>query len=198
MNIIEIIKKRRSAAHFSSRPIEKDKIERIIKAVDFSPNGSDKIPLKVIVVSRPNEKRQIRQAAEQVEKAYLQGASVFDDSTDANASGNDDSWKKPFLDEAPYLLVICSLAGQPYNAASTWLALGKVMMAATEEGLGSLCYTPSMPTFLRKVVNIASKYMPIAIIPVGYSADELFPSLKPEEEKIFRNLFAGRFNWQKK
>jgi len=198
MNIIEIIKKRRSGAHFSSRPIEKDKIERIIKAVDFSPNGSDKIPLKVIVVSRPNEKRQIRQAAEQVEKAYLQGASVFDDSTAENTSGNDDSWKKPFLDEAPYLLVICSLAGQPYNAASTWLALGKVMMAATEEGLGSLCYTPSMPTFLRKVVNIASKYMPIAIIPVGYSADELFPSLKPEEEKIFRNLFAGRFNWQKK
>jgi nitroreductase len=196
MNIIEIIKKRSSVSHFSNRPVEKEKIDRIVKAVEFSPVGSDKIPLKVIAVSKPLQKQQIRQAAEQVEKAYLRGASVFDDSNDHNSNDNGE-WKKPFLDEAPYLLVICSLAGQPYNAASTWLALGKVMMAATEEGLGSLCYTPSMPTFLRKVVNIAARYMPIAIIPIGYSADELFPSLKPEEERIFRNLFSGRFKWQK-
>ena len=196
MNIIEIIKKRQSVSNFSDRPVEKEKIERITKAVEFSPMGSDNLPLKVIVVSKPSQKHQIRMAAEQVEKAYTQGASVFDDSNNNN-SDNNNEWKKPFLDDAPYLLVICSLAGQPYNAASTWLALGKVMMAATEEGLGSLCYTPSMPTFLRKVVNIASRYMPIAIVPVGYSADELFPSLPPHEEKIFRNLFSGRFNWQK-
>lgn len=196
MNIIDIIKKRRSALNFSNRPVEKEKIERIIKAVEFSPVGTEKIPLKVIAISKPIQKQQIRQAAEQVEKAYLRGASVFDDANGPNFNDNGD-WKKPFLEEAPYLLVICSLAGQPYNAASTWLGLGKVMMAATEEGLGSLCYTPSMPTFLRKVVNITARYMPIAIIPVGYSADELFPSLKPEEERMFRNLFAGRFKWQK-
>jgi nitroreductase len=197
MNIIDIIKKRQSVSNFSDRPVEKDKIDRIVKAVEFSPMGTDNIPLKVIVVTKPTQKHQLRLAAEQVEKAYTQGASVFDENNDNNNNNNGNEWKKPFLEEAPYLLVICSLSGQPYNAASTWLALGKVMMAATEEGLGSLCYTPSMPTFLRKVVNIASKYMPIAIVPVGYSADDLFPTLPPQEEKIFRNLFSGRFKWQK-
>lgn len=196
MNIIDIIKKRQTVTNFSSRPVEKDKIERIARSVEFSPRGSEKIPLKVIVVSNPKHKQQIRQQAEQVERAYTQGASVFgEDNGDGHASGDD--WKKPFLEEAPYLLVICSLSGQPYNAASTWLALGKVMMAASEEGLGSMCYSPQMPTFLRKVLNIAARFMPIAIIPVGYSADDLFPTLEPQEERIFRNLFSGRFNWQK-
>jgi nitroreductase len=197
MNIIEIIKKRQTASNFSQRPVDKDIIERLARSAEFSPVGTEKIPLKVIVVSRPEKKLEIRQAAEQVEKAYIQGASVFDNSGDNCDSGNNHNWKKPFLEEAPYLLVMCSLAGQPYNAASTWLALGKVMMVATELGLGCLCYTPSMPTFLRKVLNIAPRYMPIAIIPVGYSADQLFPTLKPEEEKMFRNLFSGRFKWQK-
>jgi len=197
MNIIEIIKKRRSVSNFSSQPVEKEKIDKLVKAVEFSPMGSDKLPLKVIVISKSRQKQQIRQAAEQVEKAYSHGASVFSESERNDLFDDNHEWRKPFLEDAPYLLIICSLAGQPYNAASTWLALGKVMMAASEEGLGTLCYTPSMPTFLRKVINIAAGYMPIAIIPVGYSSDELFPSLKPEEEKIFRNLFAGRFNWQK-
>jgi hypothetical protein len=39
--------------------------------------------------------------------------------------------------------------------------------------------------------------MPIAIIPVGYSAEELFPAVIDEDERKFRNLFSGRFNWQK-
>ncbi len=195
MNIIDIIKKRQTVSNFSSRPVEKDKIERITGAVEFSPMGSEKIPLKVIVVSKPKHKQQIRLQAEQVERAYTHGASVFgEDNGDEPADSN--GWKKPFLEEAPFLLVVCSLAGQPYNAASTWLALGKVMMAASEEGLGSMCYSPQMPTFLRKVLNIAARFMPIAIIPVGYSADDLFPTLEPQEEKMFRNLFSGRFNWQ--
>jgi iodotyrosine deiodinase len=196
MNILDIIKKRRSVGTFSNRPVDKDKIDRIVKSVEFSPMGSEKIPLKVVVVSKPDKKKQIRLAAEQVEKAYLQGASVFDNSNGSGSAG-DDEWKKPFLEEAPYLLIICSLSGQPYQAASTWLALGNLMMAATEEGLGSLCYTPSMPTFLRKLLDLTAKYMPIAVIPVGYSADELFPKLEPKEEKMFRNIFSGRFNWQK-
>jgi len=196
MNILDIIKKRRSVGTFANRPVEQAKIDRIVKSVEFSPMGSEKIPLKVVVVCKPDKKKQIRLAAEQVEKAYLQGASVFDDSNGSGSAG-DDEWKKPFLEEAPYLLIICSLSGQPYQAASTWLALGNLMMAATEEGLGSLCYTPSMPTFLRKLLDLTAKYMPIAVIPVGYSADELFPMLEPKEEKMFRNIFSGRFSWQK-
>ena len=100
MNIIEIIKKRQTASNFSQRPIEKDIIERVANAVEFSPMGSEKIPLKLLVVSKPKQKKEIRQAAEQVERAYLQGASVFDDSNGNSNSSDSSDWKKPFLEEA--------------------------------------------------------------------------------------------------
>lgn len=191
MNIIDIIKNYRNVTHFSDRVIEADKIDRIVKSVNFSPLGSDTVPFKAIVVSKKSVKQKLRQAAEQVEKAYSHGAGNGD-------GANNSDWKKPFLEEASCLVVICSTAGQPYQAATTWLTLGNVLMAASEEGLGVLCYAPSMPTFLKKVLNLPPKYMPIAIVPLGYPADELFPVSNHEHEKMLRNLFSGRFRWQKK
>jgi len=190
MNIIDLIKNFRNVTNFSSRPVDREKIDRVVKAVHFSPVGTDKIPLKTIVISESETKHKLRQAAENIERAYQQG-------TDNGNNSSNSDWQKPFLEEAPYLVVICSLSGQPYQAATTWLTLGNLMMAAANEGLGSLCYAPSMPTFLRKVLDISAKYMPIAIVPVGYSAEDLFPRHNPAEEKMFRNLFSGRFNWQK-
>ena len=190
MNIIDLIKNYQNVTSFSNRAVDKEKIDRIIRAVRFSPVGADKIPLKTIVISKSEIKHKLRKTAEQIERAYQQGMDDKKNSSDSN-------WQKPFLEEAPYLVVICSLSGQPYQAATTWLSLGNLMMAAADEGLGSLCYAPSMPTFLRKVLDIPPKYMPIAIVPIGYSADELFPQYDPTKEKIFRNLFSGRFNWQK-
>ena len=191
MNIIDMIKNHRSVKRFSKRPVDSDKINRIVNSVNFSPLGTDKIPLKTLVITKYDLKVKLRQAAEQVEKAYQHGIAKDDNGS------NDAKWEKPFLEEAPCLLVVCSLSGQPYQAATTWLTLGNLLMAAMKEGLGAMCYAPSMPTFLRKVLNTPPKYMPIAIVPVGYPADELFPSINPDEEKMFRNLFSGRFNWQK-
>ena len=190
MNIINLIKSFKSAERFSDRVVEPEKIKQIIKAVEFSTLGSEKVPLKTLVVTKPGDKYKLRQAAEQVEKAYARGA--------GNGHNNGDkNWNKPFLEEAPYLVVICSLSGQPYKAATTWLSLGNLMVAAFNEGLGSLCYAPSMPTFLRKVLDIPRSYMPIAIVPIGYPADSLFPSIDEEHEKAMRNLFSGRFRWRR-
>ncbi|MCD6161100.1 MAG: nitroreductase family protein [candidate division Zixibacteria bacterium] len=189
MNIIDVIKSYRNVASFSDRAIEVDKIDRIVKSVNFSPVGTGTLPFKAIVVSKKSVKQKLRHAAEQVEKAYSHGT--------GNGEGtNNSDWKKPFLEEASCLIVICCTVGQPYQAATTWLTLGNVLMTASDEGLGVLCYAPSMPTFLKKVLNLPPKYMPIAIVPLGYPADELFPISDQKHEKMLRNLFSGRFRWQ--
>lgn len=197
MKILEIIKKRRSVTRFSIRTVEKEKIDRVVQAASYDPPEGQKAPIKIVVISGVEIKQKIRQTAEQIEKAYIQGAGNGNGDRELQLQLGETGWRKPFLEEAPYLIVACSLVGQPYQAASTWLALGRILLAASDEGLGSLCYTPPMPAFLRKVISIPSKYMPIAIIPVGYSAEELFPTIADEDERKFRNLFSGRFNWQK-
>ena len=196
MNFFELIKRRRNVSHFSNRPVAEEKVNRIIQAGLCAPVGADKAPLKLIVVTRQEIKQKIRLEAERIEKALKRGASGNNDSQSSKFSGGESSWKMPFLEEAPYLIIVCGRSGQPYQAASTWLALGNIMLKATEEGLGSLCYSPTLTSFLHKLLNISPGFMPVAIVPLGYCAEELFPRTQPEEEKVFRNLLGGRFKWQ--
>jgi nitroreductase len=193
MNFFDIIKKHNSVSRFSNKAVPKDKIDRIVKASLQSNNGNAKTALKIVVVTNAKKKHDIRAAAEKVEKAYYFGAANNAQEPDAV---KDTAWQMPFLEEAPYLVVVCGPSGQPYWAASTWLALGNLLLAANKEGLGSRCYTPTMATYLHRILNIPPKFMPVAIVPIGYSADDLFPVVAPEEERILKSLFSGRYVWR--
>jgi iodotyrosine deiodinase len=193
MNFFEIIKKHKSVSRFSNKSVSKDKIDRIVKAALQSNSGNAKSALKIMVVSNAKKKHDIRVAAEKVEKAYYFGASSEAVSQEKQS---DASWQMPYLEEAPYLVVICGPSGQPYWAASTWLALGNLLLATNKEGLGSRCYTPTMATYLHRILNISPKFMPVAVVPIGYSAEELFPMVAPEEERMLKSLFSGRYTWR--
>jgi iodotyrosine deiodinase len=193
MNFFDIIKKHSSVNHFSDKPVAKEKIDNLVKTAMQSLNSNAKTSLKIVVVSNTKKKQDIRIAAEKVEKAYCVGAAYNEQSPDGKPTN---SWQMPYLEEAPYIIVVCGQSGQPYWAASTWLALGNLLLAANHEGLGARCYTPTMATYLHRILNISPKFMPVAIVPVGYSAEELFPAFKPDEERALKNLFSGRYTWR--
>lgn len=196
MNFFDLIKGHRSVRHFSGRPVAKEKIDKVVQAGLCVPVGADKAPLKLIVVSKHETKQKIRLEAEKIERAFKRGAGGNNDLHSSKSSIYELSWKMPFLEEAPCLIVVCGQSGQPYQAASTWLALGNMMLKANKEGLGSLCYSPTLNTFLRKILNIHPQFVPVAIVPLGYCAEGLFPRMPPEEEKVFKNLLGGRFRWR--
>ena len=192
MNFFEIIKKHKSVSRFSDKPVPKDKLERINKAAAQTNNGA-KSALRIVLVSNPRKRHDIRVAAEKVEKAYFMGAKM--PNADSNEV-NDSAWQMPFLEEAPHLIIVCAQSGQPYWAASTWLAVGNLILAANKEGLGTMCFAPTLATYLHRILNIPPRFIPVAVVPIGYSAEELFPIVKPEEEKILKSLFSGRYTWK--
>jgi len=55
------------------------------------------------------------------------------------------TWKKPFLTEAPILILVFGRIGEPYWVESTWLAIGFMLLAIQELGYSTLTYTPSKP-----------------------------------------------------
>jgi nitroreductase len=128
VKILEIIKKRRSVGRFALRVVEKEKIDRVAKAACYDPPEGQKAPIKIVVISKIEIKQKIRQTAEQIEKAYIQGAGNGHGNRELELQLGETGWRKPFLEEAPYLIIACSLVGQPYQAASTWLALGRIML----------------------------------------------------------------------
>lgn len=178
---------RRSVREFSSRPVAKQVIENIIKAASTAPSGAHKQPWTFCAVSDPGIKSQIRQAAEKEE--YKNYTSRMSETwlEDLKPFGTD--WKKPFLEIAPWLIVVCCRSydlgdhGEKLNnyyvKESVGLACGMLLSAIHNAGLCALTHTPSPMNFLMKILDRPKNERPFLLIPVGYPSDDcMVPDLQ--------------------
>ena len=102
----EDIKKRRTVRDFSNRPVPREIIEDCLLAAGTAPNGANLQPWHFAVVEDPAIKSKIREAAEKEEREFYDGKAP-QEWLDALAPLGTDS-NKPFLEIAPYLIVIFS------------------------------------------------------------------------------------------
>ncbi len=186
-NFYSWLNKRRTVRDLSDKPIPKEVIENIIKAASTAPSGAHKQPWKFCVVSNPEIKKSLRIAAEQEEKESYEKRMTDEWLKDLAPIGTD--WHKPFLETAPYLIVIFKInyiveendhKHQNYYAIeSCGIACGFLLAAIHDAGLCALTHTPSPMNFLSKVLNRPENEKPFLLIPVGYAADECWvPDLK--------------------
>jgi hypothetical protein len=131
------------------------------------------------VVSDPEVKRRIREAAEGEERAFY-GGRAPDQWLDALAPLGTD-WRKPFLEVAPFLIVVFAQAyglaedGRKvkhyYVQESVGIAAGFLIAALHHAGLASLTHTPSPMGFLGEVLGRPANERAFLILVVGYPAD---------------------------
>lgn len=178
---------RRSVRTFSDEPIPKEVIEGLIKTASTAPSGAHKQPWTFCVVSDPILKKKIRDAAEIEEReSYDKRMSDRwkDDlkplATDAN---------KPFLEDAPYLIVLCKKAydfneqGEKVNNyyvnESVGIAAGMLITAIHNAGLVTLTHTPSPMNFLTDLLERPKNERAFLLLPVGFPEDPTYvPELK--------------------
>lgn len=174
----EMMDKRRSLRHFSDRPVAKEVIEQIIMTASSAPSGAHKQPWTFCVVSDPAIKAEVRKAAEKEEFENYHGRMSDEWLEDLEAFGTD--WHKPFLEIAPYLIVVFKKAydivdGEKqknyYVNESVGLAAGFLLTAIHQAGLVSLTHTPSPMNFLQKVLKRPENERAFLLIPVGYPAE---------------------------
>jgi nitroreductase len=98
---------RRTLRAFSSEPVPFEVIEKAVKAAATAPSGANQQPWRFVVVSNPEVKRQIREAAEVEEREFYHRRAPREWLAALQPLGTD--WQKPFLEIAPYLIVIFRL-----------------------------------------------------------------------------------------
>ena len=98
------IKSRRTVRDFSDKKFSIEIIYNCIKAAASSPSGANKQPWHFVVVQDKGIKKQIRIAAEKEEKEFYAHRATKEWLQDLNQFGTD--WRKPFLEIAPYLIVV--------------------------------------------------------------------------------------------
>ncbi len=171
-NLYELMKFRRSVRRFDSRPVEPEKIERIIQAGIYAPSGSNKSPFIVSVIRNKDLKTKIREEAEAVEKKYYERIRAKKDTEFLNwVEKKKIRVKKPFLTEAPVLLSVSedTTWRDKHSNSSTWLTIAYMVLAIEYEGLASVTYTPEPHDFIRDILGLDKKYQPQVILPVGYA-----------------------------
>ena len=172
----EELQRRRTVRTFSTRPVPREIIEECLRAAGTAPNGANMQPWHFVVVSDPATKKQIREAAETEEREFYSRRATGEWLEALAPLGTD--WHKPFLEDAPYLIVIFALSNtlQPdgrkrknfYVTESVGIATGILITALHHAGLASLTHTPSPMAFLNRILGRPSNERPFLILVTGY------------------------------
>lgn len=170
--------KRRSVRAISDEPVDEKVIEQLILSASTAPSGAHKQPWTFCVVSNPKIKKEIRKAAEQEEQESYNNR-MSDEWLEALAPLGTD-WQKPFLEKAPYLIIVFKKAYDAngkknyYVNESVGLACGFLLTAIHQAGLVALTHTPSPMNFLSKILERPENERPFLLIPVGIPLKETF------------------------
>ncbi len=169
------VKRRRSVRAFSDEPIPLDVVRDCIAAAASAPSGANKQPWTFVLVTDPAVKRQIREGAEQEERAFYGGRAGDRWLKDLEPFGTDAS--KPYLESVPALVVVFAQKRSPeedqhyYVPESVGIATGVLLAALNDAGLATLTHTPSPMGFLGKILDRPKTERAFLLIPVGYPAE---------------------------
>jgi len=154
---------RRSIRRFEDRPVEPEKIERLLRAAMQAPSGMNTQPWEFIVVQDPEKRLAISQMSEYAGMCRY----------------------------APCLII--TLANMDYTAehGSWWVqdmaaCTQNILLQAVEEGLGAvwLGFYPieSRIQKMRKFFNLPENIVPYSVVALGYSQREnkFIDRFKPE------------------
>ena len=188
------LRRRRTVRQFSDRPVPREIIEACIEAAGTAPSGANQQPWHFVVVTNPQTKHAIREAAEKAEAKFYATAPA-DWLTALAPLGTDEH--KPYLETAPYLITVFARRygldedgtrhTHYYVMESVGIATGFLLAALHHAGLATLTHTPSPMAFLTKILGRPENERPVMVIVAGYpSADAYVPDIhrKPLEEIV--------------
>ncbi|CEF60572.1 Iodotyrosine dehalogenase 1 [Strongyloides ratti] len=184
----ETMKLRRSIRCFSSKSIPFKVIQNIIKTAGTCPSGSNNQPWLFCIVGNEQLKIKIRKIVENEEQnSYTRrmGAKWV-----LNVNDLTINWNKPYLTEAPYLIVVMRQVytvnknGEKcvvdFSELSSSIAVGFFITALHNAGLCTvpICVTNSSRR-IKKILNRPPNEEVLLVLPIGYPADQaLVPDIK--------------------
>ena len=183
-DFLAMMRKRRTIRQFSDDPVPIEIVENAIAAAGTAPSGANQQPWRYVVISNPEIKQKIREAAEEEEKeSYAHRMS--DEWLEAlEPLGTD--WHKPHITEAPYLIVCFRLdfelqedndgneirVKHYYPGESMGISVGFLLVALHNAGLATLTHTPSPMRFLNDILERPRNERAFVVVPVGYPAED--------------------------
>lgn len=171
----EKMSKRRTVRSFLKKEIDKNILINAIKTAGTAPSGANTQPWFFGLILNQNIKNQIRVAAEEIENKFYSQESTKDWVNDLTPFKTNE--KKAYLSDAPALIVVFSKTFNKldngeykktyYPIESCGIAVGMLLTALHQSGLGTLTHTPKPMKFLNQILGLDNSYRPYMIIATG-------------------------------
>lgn len=155
--MLEILKSRRSIRKYKDTPIEKDKIDKIIKSALLAPSSMNKKPVELIVV---NEKSTL----EKLEKCKNMGTLALKTSPVAIVVIGDSLTSDVWIEDASIVSTLIQLEAESLGLGSCWIQI------RNRQGEND-----NSEKEVRNVLNIPDNYGVLSIITLGYKDEEKIP-----------------------
>jgi nitroreductase len=101
------------------------------------------------------------------------------------------SWDKSYIGEIPVLVVVCYAFPENIRdelvLGSVWMAVENMLLAATDEGLGSCVYTflnRKEESKLKQILHVCPRYRIACMIQLGYTKAEPNPPYRKQLSEI--------------
>ena len=195
--LLDLMQKRRTTRHFSTKEVPKESIERAIMCAGTAPSGAHLQPWTFVAISSKSLKEKIRSAAEEEEKKTYSQRMPHAWKEVLDPLGTDAI--KQHLTDAPWVIVLFRQSKRLrsngewgptyYSTESCGIAAGLFIHAIHNMGLVTLTHTPSPMGFLREILNRPEHEHAMLVLPVGYpSKNAMVPNIerkKLDEISIF-------------
>jgi nitroreductase len=150
MDFLELVKTRYACRSYQPRPVEDEKLLRVLEAVRLAPSGSNRQPWKFIVVTDEGVKRRLVRAC--ANQRFVATAPIV-------VAG---------VGLMPDRIMSCGVPGDPVDVA---IAMEHLSLAATAEGLATCWIGAFSQNEVREVLDVPTSVKVIELMTIGYPAD---------------------------
>lgn len=165
MDFLKLSHSRFSVLDYEQRPVEREKIDRIVEAALSAPTACNFQPQRILVIDGDEARQKLNRVVPNKKTAPLAFLVCYD---------REACWKRP-------------ADGKESGEIDAAIATTHMMLEATALGLGSIWVMNWEPRKMREEFQLGSRLEPAALLIVGYKAENAVPraghlSRKSKEE----------------
>jgi len=163
MDFFALVQARHSVRKYLDRPVEGEKLQAILEAMNRAPSAGNLQGYEVFVVTSPGKRQELVQAA----------------------------LGQEFLAEAPLVLAFCANGPRSaqkyaergatlYSIQDATIACTYAMLAAKALDLDTVWVGAFDEAAVSRILGLPTEFRPIVLLPIGYAGGE--PRLRPRRE----------------
>ncbi|MHB8064572.1 MAG: nitroreductase family protein [Ruminiclostridium sp.] len=173
MKFINLAGDRYSLRKFSDKPVEKEKLDLVLKAGQLAPTAGNLQPQRILVIESSDALEKLKKCTPCHFNAPVALLVCYDNG--ASAKRNYDNYDT--------------------GEADASIVATHLMLQITDLGLGSTWVARFDPAAVRKEFSLPEHFVPVALLPMGYPAEDAAPNeqmhnhRKSLEDTVFYNHF---------